>query len=319
MDRNGLHDFPRSRQATPRRTGFDPRIRWALALTLATLSAGCALTASQREAADGFARASAGIGAFGSAELQRMRKTTIEMNTNVLKLGGRPDPQGVDGVFDPEDVRIRVTAAEALSSYGSLLLSLVNESREEELAKASDAFVSAFNSLAASEPIEDRLDNLDAAQTEALGQLVRQIGGLFVEWQKARAVKRIVTETQPAVAEVIDLLIADFSTAPERAGMAWAFKASVSRLGNSAGRVIDDANASERKRNLAITASTAVAEENARLDSVVVRAEAVLGQLRAASNELADAMAEEVSIEQIRQLGGDLKTLADAARVVAGS
>ena len=115
---------------------------------------------------------------------------------------------------------------------------------------------------------------------------------------------------------MIDLLITDFS---KTGGLTQGFAGSVSRLNNAAGRVIDDTSASEEMRNLAIDAETVVAEENSRLDNVTVRAAAVLQQLRRASGELSSVMAEELSIAQIRQLGGDIKTLADAARVVTGS
>ena len=90
-------------------------------------------------------------------------------------------------------------------------------------------------------------------------------------------------------------------------------------LESRAGRVLDDPGASEHRRDMAIEAVTAIAEERARIDTVTLRAAAVLEQLRRASAELVDAMNEKVSIAQIKQLGGDIKTLGAAARVVAGS
>ena len=173
-----------------------------LFILFTTLIVGCALTPKQREATDRFALAANGIGVFSSEELQRMRATTIKMNTTVLKLGGRPDPTGLDGAFDPDKVLLRITAAEALASYGRLLLALVNASQEAKLAEASNAFASSFNALANSEATNGRLPTLNATQTEELAQLVRGIGLLFVEWQKAKAVKEIVAKTQPAVNQV---------------------------------------------------------------------------------------------------------------------
>ena len=299
------------------------RGQWAQLFAIGVLApvlffgSGCALTDQQREAAGRFARASKGIGTFGSEELRRMRSTTIELNTTNLKLGGRPDPTGLDGAFDPDDVRVRVTAAEALASYGSLLLSLVEASQEDELANASDAFVGSFNALAADEAVGGRIPALDAQQTEALGTIVRGIGGIFVEWQKARAVKQIVEETQPAVDGVIALLIADFDKASP--GLAAGFAGTLERLERSSGKVLGNDRATESQKNLAIEARTALTEESARLDTVSARASAVLAQLRSASAELSSAMNEEISIAQIKQLGGDLKTLADAARVATGS
>jgi hypothetical protein len=282
------------------------------------LASGCALSQNQHEAADRFARASAGIGQFSSDELLRLRTTTVEMNTTALKLGAKTLPGPLDGIFSPERVRLRVTAAEALASYGNLLLTLVDASQEAELAAASDKFVGSFNSLAASDAAEGRVPALDAAQSEALGEVVRGIGGLITGWQKAKAVKRIVVETQPAVDQVIVLLIEDFDQ--KASGLVASFAdTTLETLENQSERVMEDGNSGPSARNLAIESMTAITEERARLASVTVQAAAVLAQLQLASAELTSTMNEKASIAQIKQLGGDLKTLAVSARVVAGS
>ncbi len=185
------------------------RLRAALSIGWLLVLAGCGLTGAQREAAAGFARATAEVGEFTAKEFSGLRGLTIEMNTYDVAINGTADPNNLDESLDLDRVAARVAAATALSSYGQLLLSLVEETQEAELKAASDNFVASFKNVS-----DKRLND---AQLDALGTLVQGVGGLLIERKKAIAVKRIVKDAKPDVDTICDLLIRDFN----RTGSRW--------------------------------------------------------------------------------------------------
>ena len=53
-------------------------------------------------------------------------------------------------------------------------------------------------------------DQLSDKQMEAMGTVIQEVGGLWIEWKRKQAVTVIVGESQKAVEHLCDLLIRDF-------------------------------------------------------------------------------------------------------------
>jgi len=178
------------------------------------IAVGCGLTKTQRKHTANFSKATAALAEVTSNELVQMRDGVIQMNTNRLAAVGEETDQPIlndlDETFDVETVKVRVQAVEVLKTYGELLQSLVEETQDKELRKASDKFVAGINGL----PMADK--KMSDFQTEALGQAVYKIGRMIVEAKKAKAVREIVNNTQAQIEHLCTLLSNEFDEESER-------------------------------------------------------------------------------------------------------
>ena len=172
------------------------------------LAAGCGLSAADKAAISQFSRAATTVGEVTASELVAMRDAVIQMNVARLTLTGReqglPGPNELEQTFTAQHVTTRVAAANALRSYGEMLLALSEDRPERQLRAAADQFVSSVRSL------PDVKQHVTDSQLDAIGTAVQTVGGLVVEWKKKRALESIVPRANPAVARLCDLLAADF-------------------------------------------------------------------------------------------------------------
>lgn len=285
------------------------RVRGALGLGLLLFLAGCGLTGAQREATTQFARASAGLGEFAAKEFSGLRELTIEMNTHDIAIKGTANPNDLDESLKPDRVAARVGAATALSSYGQLLRSLVEETQEAELKAASDNFVASFKNVSGK--------RLNDAQLDALGTLVQGAGGLLIEHKKAIAVKKIVKDAKPDVDTICDLLIRDFN----RTGLTvlQGVDVTLKRLKGDADVALATPGVDYRSRLVAAEAFKLAGDANARVDVLGGQAAKTLSTLKRANGQLAEAMEnDQLSISDIRALSAQIKELADATRALSG-
>jgi hypothetical protein len=176
-------------------------LRLGLLLLLAT---GCGLTVQQRSAVERFGAATVDFAALASGELVKSRTDVVDMNTLRAKLG---DPAlaadaALDEHFSVAQVKVRTDALKALEEYGALLQTLVSASQTEQLQTAADGFVASLRKVNGV--------SLSDGQAGAIGEAVRKVGGLLVEYMRAEATRQIVTDTQPHVSRVLQLIRRDF-------------------------------------------------------------------------------------------------------------
>jgi len=270
-----------------------------LVLFIAT-SAGCALTSTQKEATNRFAQASEEIGDFSSTEFSHFRSSTIDMNTTSVILYGNAKPDDLDGAFDSDQVVERVKSAQALSSYGKLLLLLVNDTQEAELKQASNNFVDSFKSVSGKQ--------LSDSQLEGLGQLVQAIGSVVVESRKAEAVKKIVPAAANDVNTLCDLLIKDFT--PSANQLATGFDITIRQLKQDTDSFLEKPGKSASDRLIAIDGRKRAQEEKDHLAQISSQAVKTLEALKKANTQLVNALKDDsISIEDIRTLGKEANTL----------
>lgn len=182
-----------------------------LALTVILgFGAGCALTAKQKAAVSQFSDSAATLGDVTSSELKAMRDGTVKMTIERLLLGGKSkdpnlgDQTSLDRGFDLKRVETVSGATRALAAYGKSLAALVDDTQSAELKAASNEFVASLGRVpAAKEKLTDK-------QLEAIGTVIQEVGGLWIEWKRKQAVTTIVKESRQAVDQLCDLLIRDF-------------------------------------------------------------------------------------------------------------
>lgn len=275
--------------------------RICLLMLFVTALAGCALSSTQREAANRFAQASTDIGDFASGEFSHFRSATIDMNATSIVINGHAKKDNLDGAFDPDWVIERVKSARALSTYGTLLLSLVNETQEAELKQASNNFVDSFKS------INDK--QMTDTQLEGLGQLVQAIGSFVVEAKKAKAVREIVPAAANDVNSLCDLLIRDLT--PQGGGhLATGFEATITQLTQDTDSFLEKQDKRPADRLIATGGRRKAQEESDHLAQISTQAVKTLNALKSANAQLVKAVQNDsLSIEDIKTLGKEVNTL----------
>ncbi len=168
------------------------------------LAGGCGLTVQQRSAVERFGAATVDFATLASTELVKSRTDVVDMNTLRAKLG---DPAlATDGALDEHftvtQVKVRTDALKALEEYGALLQTLVSASQKDQIQRAADGFVASLRKVNGV--------SLSDGQAGAIGEAVQKVGGLVVEYMRAQATRQIVTDTQPHVSRVLQLIKRDF-------------------------------------------------------------------------------------------------------------
>jgi hypothetical protein len=245
-------------------------------LLFSLLVSGCGLSTNQRNAASRFASASSGLGDFAATEFSSLRAANITMNTKDIAIGGTAKLANIDGAFTVENVQARILAATALSAYGNLLLALVNETDSANLNNASDQFVASIKNLP-----NQKLDN---QQLNSIGAIVYDLGDIYLEEQKAKAVRKIVNEAKADIDRILDLLIQDFN--PAGLNLAQGINATILRLKADADIALATSGNNVQNKLIAIDAYSLANEQDEKTKSVNIRAAAALTALKAANTEL---------------------------------
>jgi hypothetical protein len=187
-----------------------PHRAFSLAVAFLLLT-GCALSASQKAAVGQFSDSAATLGDVTSSQLKAMRDGTVEMTKQRLLLAGKSrdpnlgDQTSLDRGFEVSRVETVSGAAQALAAYGKSLAALVNDSQSAELQAASRDLVASLGR------VPEAKERLSDKQLEAIGTVVQEVGGLWIEWKRREAVTTIVREARPAVDRLCDLLARDFA------------------------------------------------------------------------------------------------------------
>jgi hypothetical protein len=279
-------------------------------LTLSLIISGCGLSVTQREAATRFASASTSVGDFSTKEFAAMRDVTIQMNTKDIALGGKAKINDLDGAFDVDDVAIRINAAIALSAYGDLLLALVDDRQSRDLRNATMQFEDSLRGVSGRTLSDADLDNL--------GALVYNIGGFFLEQQRAKALKQIVLRSKTDVDHLCDLLIQDFN--PTGLNLLHAVDNTSKRLKVDADMALAAQKDNPKSKLFAIQAYRLADSQRTRVKKTGAQAVAVLTALKSANAELVNALENNSEfLVDTRLLGVKMKNLGLALKVFSGS
>ncbi|MCH7921998.1 MAG: hypothetical protein IH975_03045 [Nitrospinae bacterium] len=219
-----------------------------------------------------------------------------------------PDDKDLDKALDVEDVVERVRAAEVLQTYGELLLSLAEDTQQEELSAAADRFVQNVKGL----PGVDR--KLTQEQLDGIGKVVKTVGGLIVEHMKAKAIKLIVRDTSGQVEHLCDLLEADFDHENDR--LAGQFVASTEKLLTASGKALERSGTLE-ERIAAIDALKLGRANRDRREEVLDRISQAVVKIKSANAELDGSLnSNKVTVEDLKEFSTRVRSLIDALKVL---
>lgn len=164
---------------------------------------GCGLTIQQKAALDQFATATHDLSVAAQTEFQKSRQDVVEMNRLRFELGDpTADVAKLDSLFTLDRTRDRIVALRALADYGGLLNKLVGAVPEGELLEASNTFVGNLKQI--------KGVTLSDQEAEGIERAVASVGGLYVEYKRATAVRQVVETVHTPVLTVIDLVKKDF-------------------------------------------------------------------------------------------------------------
>ena len=191
-----------------------PALCLGACLLLASL--GCGLTAKQKATLADFSKSAATVGEAASTEMQAFRDQGIQANTQVLLLKGEttvpglPKLSSLDRGYELSRVQPVIRAAGALAAYGKTLAALTSDTQTADLKKASTDLVQSLGQLPEAKEIPPE-------QLGAFGTVIQEVGGLWIEHKRQKAVVLLVEQFSPAVDKLCDRLIEDFSAGPTQA------------------------------------------------------------------------------------------------------
>jgi len=207
-------------------------IRIIIVLCCVLLNA-CAMSATQIGNTQNFGLATEKIGSVSENEMIAIRAGIVEMNKALVILDRSKNSQNLD--FDKPTfaapTAVRVSACKALRHYGDLLVHLASDDRALSIRKSAIMFMDNVN--------EATGETLTSSQESILSTIITGFGYYWTEKAKAEAVAKIVTEYEPVVDRLADLLMADFSLEDTDMGFLKAYQITAKRLQNSAMLIID--------------------------------------------------------------------------------
>jgi hypothetical protein len=180
--------------------------------------AGCGLTGAERKAAGGFSTSAEAFGKVSASDFAAMRDDETKLRMTAYTTGtavqwDTGNKGGIEGLertlsgpFTPDEVDLRIKAANTLAAYGTALNALVTFDDSQKLKASADSFASSLKAL------PPKLKVGPDSDADVISSVVQGIGGLFIERQKADALRRIVPLYQPQVDRLCDLLTREFDT-----------------------------------------------------------------------------------------------------------
>lgn len=238
------------------------------------------LTVSQQKATKTYARATTTLGQFGETEFTGLRSGIISMNQMRFVLRKDQGMQQADFYITAglNDVNARVTAARALASYGELLQSLLSKDVSDDLDDAAATFADNAASALGDEFGDDK--------KSAIQTLVEGLGSFWVERERGKALKAIITDYQPTVKQLVQLLENDL-TLDGKSGMMRAYLSAARALKNESYTIVNAGDEySYADRNIAAAALLQAMQAQEHVDEIVPRASQALQALRQSNDAL---------------------------------
>ena len=277
---------------------------------LAALVAGCGLTVQQKAAVQRFATATSDFATLTSAELVSTRNDLIEMNTLRVELGDTAiQADRTDALFTVDRVKTRVDAVTALKDYAELLQALATNSQAAQLKAAADGLVGSLRKV--------RGVALSDEKAGAISAAVEKVGGLVVEYMRAKAMREVVEATHEPVLKVVDLIARDFDPQADHWSLGYAVTISALRgAASSAAR-----SAAGSTQGPLIGRAQVLAERNKqRFDTVAAQVSGSVAALREAQMNLRRSVESRgVSIAEIQSYAARVEDFVKIYRILRAS
>lgn len=282
------------------------QVRWkigwpsVMSLVLAVTVSGCGLTVKQKAALNSFSAATQEFSTGAQAEFQKNRQDVIEMNRARFELGdARVKLMEFDRLLTRDRVQARVTALQTLEDYAGLLHKLVGAVPDGELLEASNKFVSNLRNV--------KGVSFSDEQAEGIGKAVAAVGGLYVEYKRAHAVREVVETANQPILSVIDLVKRDLD--PKELGWNAGYKLTASELEGHALKVGGPVPSHDlASKSLVYKAQAMAAENTARLDLVSSELIGLASAVAEAQQNLLQVLnTSDLNVDSVRQLANKVR------------
>jgi hypothetical protein len=294
-------------------------VTYSLAMLLIMCLAGCGLNVAQKSSIASFGQATTTLGSISKEQFQGGRENVIQMNRQRLAIEKKILPAAksdkpadrsyyteqlnLDSGLDPVNIERRVDAVELLTQYGNLLVAFSTETQEKELTEASSNFTDSIKGFPN--------NPLSTEEINGIGQIVIVAGKMWVEYEKKKALTKIIPTVSPLITEVCDSLENDFNLSKN--GVASDIFNTQDRLANEAIDGLKREGGSIGDRLLLIDGLSFADQNKERIETVSNKILKAIEALRKANKELTSLIENKnYSIVDIKAYADDAKNLAKA-------
>lgn len=181
-----------------------------LVVFLALSLSGCGLAPNQKQQVIQFATATESVSTTTQDQLKSTRDKVIELERRRLFMREEEPPQSVDldGGLNASGIATQIETLKALQSYGDILNKLASDDQGEAIGKAATNFMTQFE---AAKKTQDSSYSLDEGKKNAVLGVVDIGGSWFVESEKKKHIKTIVSAYSKDINELAKLLRNDLT------------------------------------------------------------------------------------------------------------
>ncbi len=176
-----------------------------LAMVFLLGSLGCGLSQHQLAKIETYSPATADLAAVSSEALTRVRQDVRALQAkkrSIERLFLKQDEAEDLEPLSSEQLEKRLRATSVLRQYAELLDALARDDYTPRLQSQVNTMFANLNRIEGIHVSESRRD--------AIGALVVKVGGLFIEYQRAKAMREVIAETKDPIRSLIENLRADF-------------------------------------------------------------------------------------------------------------
>jgi len=279
---------------------------------LCILAAGCATTASQRDATEAFGLATERIGRLGEDEYAAVRSGIIRLNTYQAILGGSAKSGDLqyDGPATAEATAERISACKTLRMYGDLLMRLASDDRTQFVPRSAITFADSAG--------ETMGMSLNPRQQAAIDEIIAGLSRIWTDKRKADSIREVVLAFEDVINALADRILADFVIDGRDASFLAAYDSEARQLQSMADSMLDTgrfADMGERRR--IVLASYKARNIRVRVVEIGLRMQTAIETLKKANAEIVSGVRNNTcDAERINEYGRLIQQLGNLKQIL---
>lgn len=289
------------------------------ALIVLQLLVSCALTDKQKKATRSFGSASKVLGELSSEQYPKLRQMQIDLNKAWIILSGLDKTTidddfelvldykvlDLDGGFNPDEVKSALSATKALVGFSEAVVAIVDYDSEAALMEAANKLTGSLKGVKV-----DGKQLVTDGKADALGDVVRIIGGWWIESERRKGLNDVVDAYRPLIPKLVNVMKKDLDPRG-KGGVAVGLFVSAKTVATFAQGSLSSGDIEVRQQ--AMEAYELAASIIRDLDTVFTRVVATAAKLSMAIDTLDELLADDkVSVDKIQDLYKAAKDLVDS-------
>lgn len=279
---------------------------------LCILAAGCATTASQRDATEAFGLATERIGRLGEDEYAAVRSGIIRLNTYQAILDGSAKSGDLqyDGPATAEATAECISACKTLRMYGDLLMRLASDDRTQFVRRSAITFADSAG--------ETMGMSLNPRQQAAIDEIIAGLSRIWTDKRKADSIREVVLAFEDVINALADRILADFVIDGRDASFLAAYDSEARQLQSMADSMLDTgrfADMGERRR--IVLASYKARNIRVRVVEIGLRMQTAIETLKKANAEIVSGVRNNTcDAERINEYGRLIQQLGNLKQIL---